>query len=275
MKDKLINIKTLQGISPVFKQWYGPLLAKCVISLAGFDKVNRVYDAGKSLTGPAVEDAMLDNIGVVRKVYNIDVLRQFDGKPFITVSNHPYGHIDGIFLVGEITRIRMDFKVMVNWMLGLIDSMAPHFIGVNPYSADVSSRSSLGGVRQCLEHLKAGHPLGFFPAGAMSMFDKNREVHDQPWQEGVLKLIKKAGVPVIPAYFSGKNSWLFYFLERINWRIRTVRLCHELDNKCGKTINLIFGQPIMPDEQLEYEILSDFGVFLANRTYQLKSLIQT
>jgi putative hemolysin len=247
------------------------VLAKCAVRLAGFDKVNRVYDSGKQLTGTAIEDAMLDNVGVVRRVHNVDVLRKFDGKPFITVSNHPYGHIDGIFLVGEVARIRKDFKIMVNWMLGMIDTMEDHFIGVNPYSSNVSSRSSLGGVKQCLEHLKAGHPLGFFPAGAVSKFNKYGQVRDQRWQEGVLKLIAKAKVPVIPAYFSGHNSWFFNFLDRIDWRIRTVRLCHELDNKRGKTINLIFGQPIMPERQAECKSLADLGAFLTEKTYSLES----
>lgn len=269
MKDKLIDLKTLQDISPIFKKWYGPALAKCAIKIAAFDKVNRVYDSGKHFTGPAVEDVMLDNVGVIRKVYNADVLKKFDGQPFITVSNHPYGHIDGIMLVGEVTKIRPDFKVMVNWMLGLIDSMQDHFIGVNPYSSSVVNRSSLGGVKECIEHLKNGHPLGFFPAGAVSKFDKNWNVHDQPWQEGVLKLIKKASVPVIPAYFSGHNSWFFNFLDKIDWRIRTVRLCHELGNKRGKPLNLVFGEPIMPAEQAKFANLRDFGDFLTEKTYSL------
>jgi len=275
MKDKLIDLKTLQDISPVFKKWYGPLLAACAVKLAGFDKVNRVYDSGKRLSGPAIEDAMLDNVGIIRKVHNSEVLQHFAGQPFITVSNHPYGHIDGIMLVGEVTKIRSDFKVMVNWMLGLIDTMQEHFIGVNPYSTDVVNRSSLGGVKECFEHLKNGHPLGFFPAGAVSKFDKNNNVHDQKWQEGVLKLIKKINVPVIPAFFSGHNSWFFNFLDKIDWRIRTVRLCHELDNKRGKTVHLIFGDPIMPGEQDKISDIREFGEFLTQKTYELNGILGT
>jgi putative hemolysin len=274
MKDKLIDLKTLQGISPIFKRWYGPVLAKIGIKLCGFDKVNRVYDTGKHLSGPAVEDAMLDGLGIIRLVHNIDVLRQFDGQPFITVSNHPYGHVDGIMLVGEVTRIRQDFKVMVNWMLGLIDSMADHFVGVNPYSSDVSSRSSLSGVKECIEHIRTGHPMGFFPAGAISRFDKHGEVHDRPWQESVLRLIKKAAVPIVPAYFSGHNSWFFNFLERIDWRLRTVRLCHELDTKRGKTMHLVFGQPLMPDEQAQFADITSFGDWLTQKTYSLAKTVE-
>ncbi|GHU61401.1 hypothetical protein FACS1894123_00710 [Bacteroidia bacterium] len=269
MREKLIDIKMLQGISPVFKAPGGALLAKGLMKIGGFDKVNRVYDTGKYKTGTDIEDAMIDGLGITRKIHNIDVLKRFEKQPFITISNHPYGHIDGIMLIGEVAKVRPDFKVMVNWMLGLIDTMQEHFIGVNPYSQ--LKKSSLSGVKICLEHLKSGHPLGFFPAGAVSKNIGQNKVRDREWQEGVIKLIKKANVPIIPAYFSGQNSAFFNFLDKVDWRIRNVRLCHELDTKKGKTVNLIFGDPIFPEEQNQWEDVKMFGEFLKERTYNLAS----
>jgi putative hemolysin len=269
VKEKLIDLQTLQGFSPVFKKRYGPLLAKCVMKLCAFDKVNRIYDSVKYKTGPAIEDAMIDGLGITREVHNIDVLRQFDGKPFIIVSNHPYGHIDGIMLIGEVAKVRPDFKVMVNWMLGMIDIMQDNFVGVNPYSYGAVNRSSLSGLKECLAHLKDGHPLGFFPAGAVSKNVGFNKIKDREWQEGVLKLILKAKVPIVPAFFSGQNSWFFNFLDRIDWRIRTVRLCHELDTKNGKTIHLTFGQPIMPNDQEKFDNVKKIGEFLMEKTYDL------
>lgn len=273
VKEKLIDMELLQSISPVFKKWYGPLLAKCAMKIGGFDKVNRVYDSAKFKTGTDIEDAMIDGLGITRKVHNIEVLEQFAGKPFITVSNHPYGHIDGIMLIGEVAKIRPDFKVMVNWMLGLIDIMGDHFIGVNPYSSDAVKKSSLSGVKECLDHLKENHPLGFFPAGAVSKNIGGNKVKDRDWQEGVLKLIKKAKVHVVPVYISGQNSWFFNFLDKIDWRIRTVRLCHELDTKKGKTIHMVFGNPISPEEQSQFDDVKLFGEFLKEKTYSLASTL--
>lgn len=269
MKEKLIDMEVFQNASSIFKKPYGPFLAKCITKIAAFDKVNRVYDSGKYKTGTDIEDAMIDGLGITRVVHNIDVLRQFEGKPFVTVSNHPYGHIDGIMLIGEVAKIRPDFKVMVNWMLGLIDVMADHFIGVNPYRPDTSGKSSLSGVKECLAHLKSNHPLGFFPAGAVSKNIGGNKVKDREWQEGVIKLIRKANVPIIPVYISGQNSWFFNFLDKIDWRIRTIRLCHELDTKKGKVINLIFGDPILPKEQQKMQNEKLFSQFLKNRTYEL------
>ncbi|MDR2622798.1 MAG: 1-acyl-sn-glycerol-3-phosphate acyltransferase [Dysgonamonadaceae bacterium] len=239
------------------------------MKIVGLDKVNRVYDSGKYETGTDIEDAMIDGLGITRIVHNIEVLKQFEGQPFITVSNHPYGHIDGIMLIGEVAKIRPDYKVMVNWMLNMIDVMQDHFIGVNPYDSNMVNRSSLSGVKECLAQLKANHPVGFFPAGAVSKNIGGNKVKDRVWQDSVIKLIRKANVPVVPVYFSGQNSYFFNWLDKIDWRIRTIRLCHELDTKKGKTIHLIFGEPIMPETQNQFTDTLQLGEFLKESTYQL------
>ncbi len=270
MKDKLISIEDIKKAHPIFQKSYGEKLAKFVIHFAGLYKANDAYDSTKYMTGPDVENKMIEGFGIIKKVHNIDVIDQFKDQAFITVSNHPYGHIDGIMLIGTIAEKRQDFKVMVNWILGQIDTMQDHFIGVNPYATGtVSDRSSLGGVKECIQHIKEGHPLGFFPAGAISK-NKITKIEDRDWQLSVLKLIQKAQAPIVPIYFSGRNSLFFNFLDLIDWRLRTVRLCHELTNKKGKTIDLIFGQPIMPEEQKQYKDTIEFGKFLKKKTYELK-----
>jgi putative hemolysin len=240
------------------------------MKLAGLNNVNMIYDSAKYATGTDIEDKMIDGLGIKRVVHNIDILRQFDGKPFITVSNHPYGHLDGIMLVGEVAKVRPDFKVMVNWMLGMIDIMQDHFIGVNPYSSgSLAERSSMAGVKECIQHLKENHPLGFFPAGAISK-NKITRLEDREWQPSVIKLIQKAKVPVVPVFISGRNSHFFNFLDLIDWRLRTVRLCHELVNKKGKSIHMVFGEPITVEEQQKYKDLKEYGNFLKSKTYELK-----
>lgn len=266
MKDKLIDKSLLQSISPLLAR---PWVMKGVMKIGGLDKVNRVYDSAKHLTGTDIEDAMIDGLGITRRVHNIDVLRQFDGQPFITVSNHPYGHIDGILLIGEVAKVRPDYKVMVNWMLGQIDIMQDHFVGVNPYSAGQVNKSSVGGVKESLRYLKEDHPMGFFPAGAVSKNTGFNKAKDREWQTGVIKLIRKAQVPIIPVFISGKNSWFFNFLDHFHWMVRNIRLCHELDTKKGKTIHLVFGKPILPEEQKKFTDTQGFGEFLKEQTYAL------
>ncbi len=273
MKEKLISYEDVRKMSPVFRGKFGNQLIKLAMKISGMDKVNRIYDTSKQYEGVEFSKHLLADVGVNIKVENRDILDKFKDTPFITISNHAYGHIDGIAAIATVGSIRPDYKMMVNFILGMIDTMAPNFITVNPYtSGKLAQVSSLEGVKECLNHIKEGHPLGFFPAGAVSKTKiKNfkLEVEDREWQLMVVKLIKKAKVPVIPMYFSGKNSCFFNLLDLIDWRLRSLRLGHEVYNKRGKTIHVRFGDPIMPDEQSEYSDLKEFGKFLKSKTYFL------
>ena len=272
MKEKLISPDDIRNLHPLFRGRFGNTLIKMLLSFTGVNKVNAIYDASKHKTGLEYVDDMLDNMGIIRKVENDYLLDSLQGAPFITVSNHPYGHIDGIIAISMVARKRSDFKMMVNWMLSRIDTMEEFFIGVNPYSKDnkmSTIKSSVSGVRQCLEHLREGHPLGLFPAGGVSNSSWTK-TEDREWQTSVLKLIQKAKVPVVPMYISGCNSWIYRLLGMIDWRVRMVRLMHETTNKKGKTIYVRFGQPITVEEQSKYVNTKEFGEFLKRKTYELQ-----
>ncbi|MDR0546403.1 MAG: lysophospholipid acyltransferase family protein [Dysgonamonadaceae bacterium] len=274
MKEKLISKDDIRSVHPVFRGRLGNLLIKILCSVGGINKVNAIYDGSKhEPTGLGFTTDLLDRQGIIREVENSEVLDELQGQAFITVSNHPYGHIDGIMAISIVAAKRPDYKMMVNWMLNRIDTMSEHFIGVNPYSKDskmATLHSSVSGIKQCLEHLRDGHPLGLFPAGGVSLPHWTREPEDREWQPVVLRLIQKAKAPVIPVYISGTNSFIYKLLGLINWRVRTIRLLHEVTNKRGKTIHIRFGKPISVEEQAKFTDVESFGKFLKDATYALK-----
>ena len=273
MKEKLISAEEIKSIHPIFRGRFGNILIKMVMSITGLNKVNRVYDTSKQYEGVAFCDHLLKDVGVKVVIENREVLDQFKDQAFITVSNHAYGHIDGITAIDVVGSVRSDYKMMVNFILAMIDTMSMHFIAINPYQkGTVSNKSSLDGVKQCIAHVKAGHPLGFFPAGAVSktkLKGLKMTVRDREWQPSVIKLIKGVKVPVVPMYFSGNNSWFFNLLDLVDWRLRSLRLGHEVYNKRGKTIHVRFGEPIMPDEIARHTDLDELGEFLKDKTYAL------
>lgn len=272
MKEKLIDKEQIKKSKPIFQGFFGGLLIDLAFKLSGANKVNAIYDASKHLTGLDFVHDMVKKLDVKLNLENIEVLDQFQEGSFITVSNHPYGHIDGILAIDVVGSRRADYKMMVNWMLMNIDTMEDHFIGVNPYAKGTkmaSLASSLSGVKQCLEHIRAGHPLGLFPAGGVSDPYLDR-TEDSDWKETVIKLVRKAKVPIIPMFFAGNNSWFYRFLGFIDWRIRVVRLLHEVDNKRGKTITIRFGKPIYPDDYKNITDIKDLASFLKAKTYELK-----
>ena len=82
------------------------------------------------------------------EVLNPEVLKALPDGPFITISNHPYGHLDGVMLVDLFGHIRPDFKVMVNKFLGRIKTLDENFICVTPTGNErtVPTRDSIQGV---------------------------------------------------------------------------------------------------------------------------------
>lgn len=273
MKEKLVSKEDIRKIHPVFRGRFGDTLIRFAMWFTGLNKANLVYDRSKHLEGIAFCDHLLKSAGVKLDIENIEVLNQFEGKPFITVSNHAYGHLDGIAAIDVVGSVRPDYKMTVNFILSLVDTMSMHFITVNPYSGEkMASMSGLEGVKQCIDHLRGGHPLGFFPAGAVSktkVKGLHLEVEDREWQEAVIKLIKKAKVPVIPMFFSGKNSRFFNILDLISWKLRSLRLAHEITNKKGRTMHIRFGKPIMPEEIAEYSNIKELEKLLKAKTYTL------
>lgn len=273
MKEKLISLEDIRKLHPVFRKKYGDFLAKLGLKISGLDKVNKVYDHSKHLTGIDFCTHLLDGLGMKRTVVNGHILDNYKDQPFIAVSNHAYGHVDGIAYIELLGSYNPNFKIMVNFLLGMIDTMSDNFITVNPYDPDVFNKvSSLSGVKQCIAHLRGGNPLGLFPAGAISNLIRSNgkwTIEDRDWQISVLKLIKFAKVPIIPIHISGGNSRFFYSLGLIDWRLRNLRLGHELYNKRGKEIVFTVGNPITLEEQSNYSDLESLGTFLKTKTYEL------
>ena len=273
MKDKLITLEDIRKVHQVFRGKHGDLLAKNAIKIAGLDNINSVYDHSKHLTGIEFCTSLLDEIELKRTVRNGEILEKYKDQPFITVSNHAYGHVDGIANIEMLSSYQPNFKMMVNFILGMVNTMSEDFITVNPYDPDVFDKvSSLSGVKECIAHLRQGKPLGLFPAGAISNLIRSNGkwiIEDREWQSSVLKLIKFAKVPVIPIHISGRNSSLFYILGLIDWRLRNLRLGHELYNKKGNEMIFTVGEPITLQEQKKYSDLELFGQFLKTKTYDL------
>jgi probable hemolysin len=195
--------------------------------------------------------------------------------PFILVSNHPLGALDGVIMCKILTEIRPDFKVMGNFLLTKIKPMEPYVISVNPFEKRKEAYSSMSGMREALKHLSEGGCLGIFPAGEVS--NKNNEYNeilDKEWQEPALKLIKKAQVPVVPMYFHAKNSKLFYNVSKIHPDLQTLLLPSEMVNKREKPIKIRIGRPVTPKILNEYETPKELGEFLKKKVYMMKSYFE-
>lgn len=273
VKRTVLDYDDIVKMAPFFKgkrrfvEWLMKLLA--------VDKVNWIHDHNFDTPGPQFCRGLLEDLDIKLRIDNEEVLDNLPEGAFITISNHPFGALDGITLIDIIGRRRPDFKVMVNMILNYIVAMRPNFIAVDQTASDDPAKKavSMKGIKEAIVRVRQGHPIGFFPAGAVGNYNKHLRFEDREWRESIISLIQKMKVPVIPIYFHGYNSWWFRILGVISWQLRTLRLPGEVFRRKGDTLHISVGDMIMPDEiQAHSGSIKELSDFLRNRTYSLGKL---
>jgi putative hemolysin len=246
-----------------------PGLAALLMEVMKINQVNEVFAQAQHKNGIEFIDAILAGCGVEIEFDERDLKNIPKEGSFIAIANHPYGGIEGLVLLKMLLTVRPDAKLMANFLLKKIPNLSDYFIAVNPFE-NIEHSSSISGLKNTLELLNAGTPIGIFPAGEVSTFDmESQQVTDRLWHPVVGKIIAKAKVPVVPVYFHGNNGLLFNLLSMIHPALRTAKLPSELFNKQGQTIKLRIGKPINIADYPEYNNSAKLLSFLRARTYAL------
>lgn len=247
-------------------------VASALMKITKLDKVNHLYDKLKDKSGKAFFDGFVEERDLQYIVFEEDLAKIPKQGPFILIANHPLGAIDGILMTKILTEIRPDFKVMGNFLLSKIKPMSPFVISVNPFENRKEVFNSMQGMRETLRHLQEGGCVGIFPAGEVS--NRNNPlgaVEDKVWEEPVMKLIKKAKVPVVPMYFHAKNSKLFYQAAKLSPSLQTLLLPSEMMAKRDSPIRVRIGKPVSVKTIAEQETIPELTDYLRNRVYMMKS----
>jgi len=252
----------------------GDIISRLLMQILRFNRINKVYSKISEVSGIEFIDSLISTLDIKYSISDEELKRIPKEGVFITISNQPFGGIDSILLLKLLTEVRPDFKLMVNSMLHKVDEINNLILPSISKTNRRNSKSSFSEVKVLLNHLSAGFPLGVFPAGAVSThFYDNQVICDLQWEESVLRFIRKAKVPVIPIYFSGSNSRLYYLLEKIHPLLKAAKLPSEVLNKKRKPIHIRIGNPISVKVQNDLGSLSRYGRYLRAKTYALGSPI--
>ena len=269
---KVVTIQELEQAAPIFRGKAGNALARGLMKMLSVDKVCATTERFNYSQGADFACNILREFGGDYQIGNSFRLGELPQGPFITVSNHAYGHIDGILLADIFGHLRPDYKIMVNKILTRIYPLQPSFITVIPQGnvKRLPTRESLSGIKNVLAHVGEGHPIGFFPSGAVSDLSlKDRCIRDRDWQDDVIKIIRKVKVPIVPVRFFDHNSMYFYLLGLLDWRIRVTRLPAEMYNKKGKLVRLAVGETISVEQQQECGSVEELKAMLRRSVYEM------
>ena len=252
----------------------GTGLGWLILKTTKLSRINREYEKRKNLKGTHFIESILNEFEIDYEIPEKDLKRIPKEGPFITVSNHPLGGIDGMILMKLVLVKRPDYKVIANFLLHRLEPLKPYILPVNPFEDHKEAKSSLGGMKKAIAHLKEGNALGIFPAGEVSTYRDNKMIVDKPWEESAMKLIQKSKVPVVPIYFHAKNSLFFYRLASMSDVLRTAKLPSEMLSQRRRKIKVRVGHPISVEDQQEHTNLEAYTAFLRRKTYMLANVFE-
>jgi len=165
--------------------------------------------------------------------------------PVAVVANHPYGGLEGLYLIQMLLGLRADSKLIGNQLLQRIPELRDAIIPVDAFGGSRAAKANVRGMRAALRHVHDGGLIVLFPAGAVSHLHlSNGRVCDPLWNPAAARFLRMCECPVVPLHFGGGNSSIFQTLGLLHPRMRTVMLSHELLNKRNHVIPVTVGRAI-------------------------------
>lgn len=206
------------------------------------DEINGIVTKFEDSVGVEFLPKVLKELNIQVEIEGLENLPE-NGKCFF-VANHPFGIADGLILTHTIASKYGDFRAIGNEVFVLVPQLRPVIAAVNVFGTNPKE------YLQALDNVfNSEIPITHFPAGLVSRI-RDWKVRDSKWHKSFVSKSVSCERDIVPFYFYGRNSNLFYAvylfrkLFRIKATLELALLPHELFNKKNKTIRLKIGNPI-------------------------------
>ena len=206
------------------------------------DQINGVINKYIDFTGISFHPEVIKEFNLKLDIRGIENMP--DHSRCFFAANHPFGVIDGLVLGYQVGRKYGDLRAIGNESFLYVPNLRPLIAAVNVYGQ--SSREYIEALNKVYNSDVA---IAHFPAGEVSRV-YNKKIQDAPWQKSFVTKAISAKRDVVPCYFAGTNSRLFYLLFRfrkltgIKTNLELALLPREMFEKRNKTIRLVIGKPI-------------------------------
>ncbi len=258
-----------------------PLLKKCCISAlelaTGRKRLLRMYNE-------ILEDNPSEGARWMASVKKLEVSLKYSEEqlaktpssgPVVFIANHPFGVLDGLAFGALIEKVRPNFLFPVNSVLCKTEALNNFLLPIDFAASREAMRTNIETKKIILEHLKKDGTLAIFPSGgvatARGLFGK---VEDLEWKRFVAKVIQQSRATVIPMFFNGRNSRLFQIVSQFSETLRLGLLLHELNNKIGKELEIVIGDPIHFEQLEAFKDRQQMLDFLKVKTFELGTQIK-
>lgn len=205
-------------------------------------EMNRILEKYQDLEGLPFLERMIEEFDLKLQIEGKENLP--DTSRCIFVANHPFGVIDGLIITFLVAGKYGSLKAIGNDAFMFLKPLRPFIFAVNVFGMNTKERIA------ALDELYASETaITHFPAGEVSR-KYNGKIQDCSWQKSFVSKAVVHKRDIVPIYFSGKNSGLFYFISKarkllgIKMTLELALLPHEMFNKKGRTIRVVVGKPV-------------------------------
>jgi putative hemolysin len=241
------------------------LIIRIIERMSGQPYLKWLYEdhLNNPVPGESFWDAAVKRLEL-KIVLNQDGLAQWPATgPLVVVSNHPFGVLDGVVLCHLVSRVRKDFRVLINSVLYRAEEARPYMLPIDFAETEEAVKTNLKSRAEAKTHLMKGGCLVVFPAGGVSTTPTvwHRRAVDTEWKTFTARLITQARAPVAPVFFAGQNSRLFQVASHISMTLRLSLLFKEVHDRIGSEIHVRIGD-VVPFEKLQE--IDDRHAFMEN-----------
>jgi len=226
--------KFLKKFPAFFVRWFERIIRQ--------DELNRILEKYKDCKGADFHRSIVREFNLSFEVEGLENLPD-NGKCFF-LANHPFGIIDGLALTKTVIEKYGTFKAIGNESFNFVPNLRPYIAPVNPYG--MSSKTY---VTELEKMYQSDVPITHFPAGKVSRRNRGR-IADCEWRKSFISRAVSCQRDIVPFYFYGQNSNLFYGINRlrrllgVKINIELILLPREMFLKRNKTIRFKIGKPI-------------------------------
>ncbi len=193
-----------------------------------------------------------------------------DNPNIIFVGNHALGGVDFFALAHVIREKFSSINHLTNDVLMSVDPIKELMVPVNVFGKNPREYQKLYDERL----QDPSKPVTIFPSGEVARMH-NGKWDDGVWRSGFVRFAKKFNKTVVPFFITNKNSPWFYRVER--WRkklgikanLELFLLPREIFYQKGKTIDIIFGEPIPPETFDESKSIHKWAEWVKQKAYSL------
>ena len=206
------------------------------------DELNDLLNKFSHTEGAEFLECVLKEFNIKLDIDGLENLP--DHRKCFFAANHPFGFADGLVLTYIVSQKYGNLKAIANDTFRFIPQLQPFVVKVNVFGS--SSKEYLRAIEETYSQDIA---ITHFPAGIVSR-KHSGVIQDLPWQKSFITKSVAHQRDIVPLFFHGTNSKLFYRINNIRKffgikaNIELTLLPHEIFLKKNTTIKVSIGKPI-------------------------------